>query len=200
VPGSVNEISSTPAPITSRHRRICSTIRSGPPQKLIGSTPPTLAGCRTPATFRDVSAAISASFSAPPIGTAPACPARPASPPPRRQFLQDHVGAVDDVVRTRCPTVCLALLAVVSRRRAIPSNDPYDTPDPCGAERRRRPLLRWSQHIGLQPRQPPARPDRNRPILEIPPLPTERLRFGPGLQDQFHTLISAARASEAFRS
>src|SRR5947207_1495781 len=51
-PGSVRLISMTPTPICSRAWRSCLITRSGPPQKLIGKTRPTLAGRASPPILR----------------------------------------------------------------------------------------------------------------------------------------------------
>jgi len=110
-------------PISSRARRTCSTMRSGPPQKLIGNTRPTLPGAarrRHCACLLDQRLAQASA-----IGTAPGrcCPGK------RRiglvvGFGEDHVGAVDDVVRPRLPAILGTALAVVAVDFAIRSKVP----------------------------------------------------------------------------
>ena len=52
-------------------------------------------------------------------------------------------------------------------------------------------LRAGTQRIGRRMRLLRARPDRDGAILEVPPLPAERLRLGPRLEDQFHPLVGA---------
>jgi hypothetical protein len=48
-----------------------------------------------------------------------------------------------------------------------------------------------AKRVGRRWRVLQARPDGHGAILEVPALPAEGLRFGPGFQDQVHSLVGA---------
>src|ERR1700733_5513817 len=107
-------------------------------------------------------------------------------------LAQDHVGAVDDVVRTRLPAVVFVSLAIVAGglRHQFESAIRHAETDVMARGEFTR-LRAGADSIGRWMSVLRARPDRHGAILIMPSLPTERLRFAPRLEDQLHPLIGA---------